>query len=71
MESHRITANSYHDLKSQLYPWDSNPKIKITTPEADISKALAIARQEDARWKQGSSKPQDWKIDLTLHYRAA
>lgn len=63
MNSHKITATSYHDLKSQLYPWDSNPRIKITTPEADIAKALATARNV-------RSQVQEWKVDLTLHYRA-
>ena len=59
METYKITATSYHDLKSQLYSWESHPKIQINTPEADISKALATARIQ-------GSKAQQCKVDLTL-----
>ena len=64
MKTHTITARSYHELKSQLYSWESHPKIRITTPEADIAKALATARIQ-------GSKAQQFKVDLTLHYRLA
>ncbi len=61
METYKIPATSYHDLKSQLYSWESHPKTKITTPEADISKALATARIQ-------GSKAQQCKVDRMLHY---
>jgi len=68
MKTHIITARSYRDLKAQLYPWESNLKIRIKTPEEHISKALTAAMQEEARWKGGTSRPNDWKIALTLNY---
>jgi len=71
MKTHTITARSYRDLKAQLYPWESNLRIQIKTPEEHISKVLTAALQEEARWKEGISRPNDWKIDLTLNYLSA